>query len=89
MLVMVLQGVAAFGHIAPPVVVYAKQPCQQRGARCVPSPINRGKVTAPLLSPPLASIYVIYGRRVVARNLSALLRRDDGILPQDNALLPI
>uniref|UniRef100_A0A7S0W349 PX domain-containing protein n=1 Tax=Hemiselmis tepida TaxID=464990 RepID=A0A7S0W349_9CRYP len=37
---MVVQGVAAFGHIAPPVVVYAKQPSQQRGARtllCFPS----------------------------------------------------
>jgi hypothetical protein len=37
---MVLQGVAAFGHIAPPVVVYAKQPTQQRGDRmlmCFPS----------------------------------------------------
>jgi hypothetical protein len=37
---MVLQGVAAFGHIAPPVVVYAKQPTQQRGNRtlmCFPS----------------------------------------------------
>mmetsp|Transcript_10813 Transcript_10813/g.21713 ORF Transcript_10813/g.21713 Transcript_10813/m.21713 type:complete len:209 (+) Transcript_10813:240-866(+) len=37
---MALQGVAAFGHIAPPVVVYAKQPVQQRGNRtllCFPS----------------------------------------------------
>eukprot|EP00802_Teleaulax_amphioxeia_P028020 Tamp_29552.p1 GENE.Tamp_29552~~Tamp_29552.p1 ORF type:complete len:241 (-),score=48.17 Tamp_29552:46-717(-) len=35
-----LQGVAAFGHIAPPVVVYAKTPSQQRGNRallCFPS----------------------------------------------------
>mmetsp|Transcript_24836 Transcript_24836/g.56061 ORF Transcript_24836/g.56061 Transcript_24836/m.56061 type:complete len:209 (-) Transcript_24836:111-737(-) len=32
---MVLQGVAAFGHIAPPVVVYAKQPEQHRGSRAL------------------------------------------------------
>lgn len=36
---MALQGVAAFGHIAPPVVVYAKQPVQQRDRTllCFPS----------------------------------------------------
>ena len=37
---MILQGVAAFGHFAPPVVVYAKQPVQARGNRtlmCFPS----------------------------------------------------
>ena len=35
----ILQGVAAFGHFAPPVVVYAKQPVQARGRAmvCFPS----------------------------------------------------
>mmetsp|Transcript_65068 Transcript_65068/g.155224 ORF Transcript_65068/g.155224 Transcript_65068/m.155224 type:complete len:208 (+) Transcript_65068:107-730(+) len=35
----ILQGVAAFGHFAPPVVVYAKQPEQARGRAlmCFPS----------------------------------------------------